>query len=409
VTPARRVGRTCLALAVCGALAATGCDDGAGAPERGTAAPVPSTTTPDRASTPTAPPSSPAPDDAATTTPAAPTAPRTAPPDGITAAVETEPADHDGDAADDPAIWVHPTDPSASTIIGTDKQGALEVYALSGERLFRYEDGPLNNVDLRYDFPLGGRSVDLVAATDRERDALRLYTVDPASGALEPAGTAPVADDVYGVCLYRSARGGYYAFTTDMDGGVQQWELADDGAGGVRATEVRTLTLSSVSEGCVADDAGGALYVAEESTGIWRFDAEPGGGTDATAIDRVGPSLTADVEGLAIYATAEGGYLIASSQGDDRYAVYDLAAPDGALTTFRIDGDDVDEVTHTDGLDVTSAALGDRFPHGVLVVQDDDNDDGNQNFKLVPWERVATGTPVPLTIAPSWDPRRPGG
>ena len=47
------------------------------------------------------------------------------------------------DAADDAAIWIHPTDPSQSTIIGTDKSDdghGLVVYDLSGRELFYYPD-----------------------------------------------------------------------------------------------------------------------------------------------------------------------------------------------------------------------------------------------------------------------------
>ena len=35
--------------------------------------------------------------------------------------VETEPSHHSGDTADDMAIWIHPTDPSLSLVIGDDK------------------------------------------------------------------------------------------------------------------------------------------------------------------------------------------------------------------------------------------------------------------------------------------------
>jgi myo-inositol-hexaphosphate 3-phosphohydrolase len=37
--------------------------------------------------------------------------------------METQPVGHGGDAADDPAIFVHPTDPARSAIIATDKKG----------------------------------------------------------------------------------------------------------------------------------------------------------------------------------------------------------------------------------------------------------------------------------------------
>src|SRR4051812_16482465 len=64
------------------------------------------------------------------------TAARSNPHNGLaTAHVETEPVAHSGDAADDPAIWINPADPSQSTIIGTDKKGCLAVYDLAGKQL----------------------------------------------------------------------------------------------------------------------------------------------------------------------------------------------------------------------------------------------------------------------------------
>ena len=54
-----------------------------------------------------------------------------------TATVETVPVLSTGDAADDPAVWVHPSDPARSVVIGNDKGGALEVYDLSGARIQR--------------------------------------------------------------------------------------------------------------------------------------------------------------------------------------------------------------------------------------------------------------------------------
>jgi 3-phytase len=46
--------------------------------------------------------------------------------------VETVPVASTRDAADDPAIWVHPDNPEQSLIVGTDKQSGLYVYALDG-------------------------------------------------------------------------------------------------------------------------------------------------------------------------------------------------------------------------------------------------------------------------------------
>ena len=79
---------------------------------------------------------------------------------------------------DDPAIWVHPTDPSRSLIIGTDKKQGLDVYDLAGKRVQSLPDGRMNNVDLRYRFRLGNQEVAIVAATNRTDQTLALYAID---------------------------------------------------------------------------------------------------------------------------------------------------------------------------------------------------------------------------------------
>ena len=72
----------------------------------------------------------------------------------VAATVETTPVPSSGDAADDMVVWVHPTTPSASIVIGTDKHAGLAVYDLTGSQLQFLPDGDLNNVDLRYGFRL---------------------------------------------------------------------------------------------------------------------------------------------------------------------------------------------------------------------------------------------------------------
>ena len=68
---------------------------------------------------------------------------------------------HSGDAADDPAIWRNPIDPSRSTVIGNDKGGALEVYDLSGARIQRLTGGFFGNVDVRSGFVTGTGTTDI--------------------------------------------------------------------------------------------------------------------------------------------------------------------------------------------------------------------------------------------------------
>jgi 3-phytase len=55
-------------------------------------------------------------------------------PVSVLATVETTPVPDATDAADDMAIWIHPTNPALSTVLGTDKlaSGGLGVYDLAG-------------------------------------------------------------------------------------------------------------------------------------------------------------------------------------------------------------------------------------------------------------------------------------
>ena len=211
--------------------------------------------------------------------------------------------------------------------------------------------------------------------------------------------------------MYRSsASGKYYVFIGDSSGTIQQWELsAADGK--VDAKKVRTLSIGSTTEGCVADDELGHLYVAEEDVAIWKYGAEPSMGSERARVDAVGGgNLSADVEGLSLYyATGGKGYLVASSQGSNDFALYERGGANGYVGRFGVEAGSVDAVSYTDGLDVTNFPLGSAFPEGAFVAQDDRNDSGNQNFKLVSWGAIARTQPAQLVIDTTWDPRRVGG
>ena len=62
---------------------------------------------------------------------------------------------------DDPAVWVHPTDPSRSLVLGNNKRAALETYDLAGNRVQRISDSVTfwGNVDVRRGCPSPAWSV----------------------------------------------------------------------------------------------------------------------------------------------------------------------------------------------------------------------------------------------------------
>lgn len=290
----------------------------------------------------------------------------------VSATVETKPVPASGDAADDPAIWIHPLDPAKSTILGTQKQGGLGVYDLAGQEIQYLADGNMNNVDLRYNFPLGGENVTIVAASNRSNDSIALYKINPGSRMLENVAARIVRVGLkytaYGLCMYRSKLSDkYYAFINDKSGAVEQWELFDNGSGLADATRVRSFYVPKQVEGCVADDVLGHFYLGEERVGIWKFSAEPNGGSVGYLIDTTDKNgnLTPEVEGLAIYYASETeGYLVASNQGNNTYTVYNRAGDNEYLGKFQIVANDalsIDNVYDTDGIDVVNVSLGWAF------------------------------------------------
>ncbi len=319
----------------------------------------------------------------------------------VTARVETRQVISHGDAADDPAIWANPSDPAASLIVATDKKSGLYLYDMQGAEIQHLPDGKMNNVDLREGFLLGGRPIVLVTASDRTNKAIAIYELDTASrrlvniaDGLQPTGQG----DPYGLCMYRSAASGRtYVFINDSNGEKRQWELLDAGNGKVRTERVRDFAFSSQVEGCVADDATGALYVNEEDVGLWRLSAEPDGGVAMASVDRVedNPAIKDDMEGIGLYDLGNGrGYLVSSSQGNNTYAVYRREGDNAYLGSFAVVADGVagvDGISETDGLEITSRNLGPGFEHGAMVAQDGRNvlPGELQNYKIVSWTDIA--------------------
>jgi 3-phytase len=312
----------------------------------------------------------------------------------VEARAETTPVGTADDAADDPAIWKHPTDPSKSLIVGTDKRAGIHVYDMTGKAVSFTPSPQLNNVDLRVGVMVNGKPSVLVAASDRRDElnaAIALFTLDTDARKLIPLANLPVGSgEAYGMCLWqRKGDGRIYAFLVLKDGRIDQVEL-NLGTATSTGKVVRQMKLGTQSEGCVVDDRTGLLYVAEEDVGLWRFDARPNASAKPKALGRAnGKQLVADAEGLAIAPKGKsGGYLLASSQGDYAYTLYRLR--DGRYVgRFRItDASGVDGAQETDGLELALGNFGTDYPGGLLVVQDGDNAPETQNFKYVSWEDV---------------------
>lgn len=197
------------------------------------------------------------------------------------------------------------------------------------------------------------------------------------------------------------------------------------------------------SEGIIIDPASDTLYVAFETIGVYRiplshrlpsamrvgreflfepvqsfgkpyhavpdddefeceYDAagEPEDGTVVAPGSNAfaGAHLAVDVEGLAIYETGrKSGYLVVSSQGDNTFHVYERRGGNRHLGAFT-----VEETGDSDGVAITSAALGRAFPAGIVAVQNGEaadpantdpingfEYDGSTQFRFLDWRKVA--------------------
>lgn len=364
----------------------------------------------------------------------------------VTASTET-PSVFDDDAgghgdADDPAIWVNQRDKSRSVVIGTAKNAGLNVYDLKGRIIQSLpapaapgaddEPGRFNNVDIVHGFRLGKRTVDLAVTSDRGRDQIRSYVIDPRTGRLSEvtspkiplafsASQAQVNDQetVYGMTTFTDRRGDAYVVGTRRHRtDVGLFKLIAT-TGGVTYKRVDTMSFPDTFklpngktwspcedpgegpqlEGVVVDDASGTLYAAQEDIGLWRvklgngeFAGKPQSiertkefgapaAFDEAAEECVssGPNpgfggrIAADTEGLTIYATGHrSGTLLVSSQGDDTFYTYDRVTNRPLKHFAVVDGTRADGSQDCDGADTVSTPLP-GYRHGLLVVQDGDN------------------------------------
>lgn len=330
----------------------------------------------------------------------------------VAATSQTPPVPSSGDAADDIAVWVDPTDPTRSFIVGTSKvdsdNGGLFIYDLAGQLIGTVASGQaMNNIDLRYGMAHDGAEVDVVAVTNRSRQSVDLFIVDAQARTLLEVGSIsldiPQLEDfgeAYGLAMHHDkGTGRYFVFASDKAGRIAQFELFSQGQQ-IVGQRVRYWKESGVVEGMVVDDDTGVLYIGQETKGIIRYDALPMilSSNDAASpppadrllVDNMDGPLAADVEGLALYRTSDGPtYLIASSQGSNEYVIYD-AQSHRRLAVMRIvptpDGS-IGGTSDTDGIEAIAGNFGPAFPLGLFIAQDGSNP-GGQNFKVVSWADI---------------------
>jgi 3-phytase len=305
------------------------------------------------------------------------------PPVTVTASGETAPVGTSrADAADDPAVWVDPAHPGRALIIATDKKAGLHVYDLTGKELAFIKGGLVNNVDM---------AGDIIVASDRNDAAnahLAVFRLDGATPAITALGRALAGPgEAYGLCVRKSAPGEpITAALIVKDGTVRVGKVGLPASGAPSFTVEWEHKIPTQSEGCVFD--GDTLYVGEEVGGIWEL-KQQGRGAAARMVAPVdNQRLVADVEGLATIDHQGQRYLIASSQGDNAYAVFRLPSVE-YVGRFAVAAGAFGATSETDGIEAVAGNFGPAYPGGIFIAQDGDNAPRAQNFKLVRWDRIA--------------------
>jgi 3-phytase len=306
--------------------------------------------------------------------------------------------------ADDPAIWIHPTDPSKTLVIGTDKgsspNSGLFTWNLDGTENQHLNINRPNNVDVRYGLRLNEQTVDIAAVSLRDNQQVRIYKIDAATRGLSDITTEDNTNVLnqmfplpYGLALYKRQTDGVIFVIvssrhSDFKNQLWQIRLEDDGNGRVKGALVREFgEFSNVVEGMVADDELGYFYAPEEKVGIHKYYADPLRGKARLTLLETSDSHLGNYEGLALYKCSDlTGYLLVSRPSLGCIRVYRREGEQGEphqhllVTTIR-DGNAV----AGDGLEVTNLPNGPSFPYGFLVWQNPQT----SSFRLYGWEDIA--------------------
>lgn len=285
---------------------------------------------------------------------------------------------------DDPAIWVHPSDPSQSIVFGTDKDtnGAVYAFNLHGEIL---EDKTIrnlkrpNNIDVEYGFRLTDNTlVDILVVTERERQQLRIFSV-PGMQPLDRGGL-PVFEDEedianrlpMGIGLYKSPYDSVvYAIVSRKKGPRQQYlyqyALLSDGTSILKGKPRKFGAFSGKGEieAIAVDDELGHIYYSDEGLGIRKYHAEPGRGDGELAVFG-GNRFREDIEGIAILTRESGlGYLVVSDQQQGQFNIFNRK--DNAFVKAVNLG-----TKETDGCDAVGSPLNSTFNSGLFVAMNNE-------------------------------------
>ncbi|MEP7093531.1 MAG: phytase [Flavobacterium sp.] len=290
----------------------------------------------------------------------------------------TEALPHD---TDDPSIWIHPTDPSKSIIVGTDKDtdGGLYAFDLNGKILKKSISLKRpNNVDIAYGLIIDGKKTDIAVTTERESNKIRIFSLPD----LEPIdnGGIPVFEgeslrDPMGIALYtRLGDKKIFAVVGRKSGpsGSYLWQYELSGSGkfatGKVVRKFGAYSGKKEIEAIAVDNELGTVFYCDEQFGIRKYNADPAL-NDNKELALFGKSgFKADNEGIAIYKKTDStGYILVSNQQANTFMVYSREGANGNPNKYPLLAEIPASTIECDGADVTSVNLVPKYKNGLFV------------------------------------------
>lgn len=315
--------------------------------------------------------------------------------DGLKPTVVTETVLHD---TDDPAIWIHPTNPQESLVIGTDKDtdGGLYVFNLQGKIIKKSETIKRpNNVDIAYGLQIDGVLTDIAVTTERETNKIRIFSLPdlkPLDNGGIPVFEGELERDPMGIAIYtRPSDKAVFAIVGRKSGPsgsyLWQYELKGTSNAKVEAAWVRKFGAYSGKkeiEAIAVDNELGAVYYCDEQFGIRKYKADPALNDNQELALFGQKDFKSDHEGMAIYkSSATTGYILVSNQQANSFMVYPREGSNGNPNDYQLLAEIPTSTIECDGADVTAINLGQPFDKGLFVAMSN-----GKTFHFYDWKII---------------------
>lgn len=295
-----------------------------------------------------------------------------------------------------PSLWTGGSSDLSETglvkdgfLANTAQPSGLILHDFTGGELQRVRGARLTDIDVSA-VPAAESYAVVIGGTEEGRTTrVVLYRLDrgPEQQPLAWGGIDTDLAEPAGFCM-RRVMGVLRAVVFDRRGEVRHLQITEGPGGEPVIHETRRYRLSGIGEGCAIDPFSGLVFFTRDRGGFWRTSVSPtADGSPVLLVDRGSPRLP---------RSREVSYL---SQGPDHYLV--SLHPDSAtFSVWRLADDGLDWIGRVEvrersgaratrgltGLEAYFGALG-PYPHGVVIVQDQEPD-GTARLKFLDWGEV---------------------